>query len=157
MSSDIETATAQLLAIHSSTGSRVLRHLITLYRSLHDREHNRPEATVRALEDVERILDYEFWDITLLEEAFTKVKSADDVPCYDRLEYLGDAVLDLNSADFWVRRGEAPSTASASVNNEVLQALCLELGLDQYIRNTLAKDRKEITRTKNEMAKNKNY
>ncbi|KAK3827525.1 MAG: hypothetical protein J3Q66DRAFT_382506 [Benniella sp.] len=128
MSSDIEAATAQLLAIHSSTGSRVLRHLITRYRSQHDREHNRPDATVSALADVEEILGYDFWDITLLEEALTKVRSADGVPCYDRLEYLGDAVLDLISADFWVRRGEPADTASASVNDEVFQALCLELG-----------------------------
>ena len=62
-------------------------------------------------------------------------------------------MLDLISADFWVRRGEVPETASASVNNEVLQALCLKLGLDKYIRNTSAKDRNEIRQTKYEMAK----
>jgi dsRNA-specific ribonuclease len=90
----------------------------------------------------EEILDYDFWDITLLQEALTKTATRID-PSYNRLEYLGDSVLDVVSAEFWLRRGAVPDLASQSVDNSTLQALCLELGLDRFIRNLpIDKDRR---------------
>lgn len=54
---------------------------------------------------------------------------------FDRLEFLGDAVLDLVAADFRINCGVIPDTASESVDNESLQALFIELGLEHNISN----------------------
>ena len=45
---------------------------------------------------VEELLQYSFHDRRLLAEAFTHCSWPDRaLPCYQRLEFLGDAVLDL--------------------------------------------------------------
>ncbi|KAG0302945.1 Dicer-like protein 1 [Linnemannia gamsii] len=60
-------------------------------------------------------------------------------PCYQRLEFLGDSILDMLVADYWVRRypvsgpGAIHKIKAASINNQILGVLCVQLGLHQHI------------------------
>ncbi|KAG0286316.1 Dicer-like protein 1, partial [Dissophora globulifera] len=59
------------------------------------------------------------------------------LPNHQRLEFLGDAVLDLVAAAYWARRTfqHRPDAMRAmSVSNVALGAMCLRSGLYQHIR-----------------------
>ncbi|MCC6932266.1 MAG: ribonuclease III [Deltaproteobacteria bacterium] len=91
---------------------------------------------------VEASLVYQFKDTQLLSMAFTHrsalgVKERAD---YERLEFLGDAVLDLAVAHLLsdahpdAREGELSKMRAALVNTQALANLAKELKLSQYIR-----------------------
>ncbi|KAF9370395.1 hypothetical protein BGX21_005571, partial [Mortierella sp. AD011] len=68
--------------------------------------------------------------------ASSKVKSS-----YERLEFLGDAVLDFIAVMYWLERnmqateGTLHKRIKESVNNKALGALCIELGLYKPVRH----------------------
>ncbi|KAF9574816.1 Dicer-like protein 1 [Mortierella alpina] len=89
---------------------------------------------------VERAIGYTFTHQRLLAEAFTHATFPQaDTPCYQRLEFLGDAVLDMLVTDYWVRRypvsgpGTLHLIKSASINNQILGVLAIHLGLHRHI------------------------
>ncbi|KAG0314772.1 hypothetical protein BGZ99_007857 [Dissophora globulifera] len=90
-----------------------------------------------AVQAVEQLLGYVFEDKRLLVESLT-CRSAP--PNYDRLEYLGDTVLELIAAAYWARRlPESQSSASSylaavSVCNVTLGVMCLHAGLYRHIQ-----------------------
>ncbi|KAG0305611.1 hypothetical protein BGZ98_003863 [Dissophora globulifera] len=90
-----------------------------------------------AIQAVEQLLGYVFEDKRLLVESLT-CRSAP--PNYDRLEYLGDTVLELIAAAYWARRlPESQSSASSylaavSVCNVTLGVMCLHAGLYRHIQ-----------------------
>jgi dsRNA-specific ribonuclease len=109
---------------------------------------------------VERILGYVFKDKLLLLEALSE-QTTRAVPSYQRLEYLGDAILDLVAVVFWAiqfpKRGSymVKMLKAESVSNKALQVVCLANGLDQYIWNhstglslKIARARKSVHRAK---------
>jgi hypothetical protein len=53
-----------------------------------------------AADRVERLLQYQFHDRSLLEEALTHQSFADAAASYQRLEFVGDAVLGLAFSNF---------------------------------------------------------
>ncbi|MCP3984249.1 MAG: ribonuclease III [bacterium] len=89
------------------------------------------------------MLGHEFSDLELLERALTHSSSAferDSSRGNERLEFLGDAVLDLVVARLlfgahldW-REGDLTRARATMVNTESLAARARELGLGDYIR-----------------------
>jgi ribonuclease III len=85
-----------------------------------------------------------FRDLTLLREALTHSSFANESPQVsprdnERLEYLGDAVLQLITAEYLfklrqeAKEGEMTQLRSAMVNTNTLAALAEELGLGDYL------------------------
>src|SRR5579875_538624 len=98
------------------------------------------EERVRALQ---RALDMPFDNPQLLREALTHRSYLNEatlpVPSNERLEFLGDAVLGLISADFLFHRfpampeGELTNLRSALVRTESLAGYSYQLGLGRYL------------------------
>ncbi|KAG0317820.1 Endoribonuclease Dicer [Dissophora globulifera] len=92
------------------------------------------DGTVQA---VEQLLGYEFQEKRLLVESLT---CSSFLPNYNRLEYLGDAVLDLVVASHWARQcpellpDPSSSLKSKSVSNVALGVMCLRSGLYRHIQ-----------------------
>src|SRR5579875_2373942 len=98
------------------------------------------EERVRALQ---KALDMPFDNPQLLREALTHRSYLNEatlpVPSNERLEFLGDAVLGLISADFLFHRfpampeGELTNLRSALVRTESLAGYSYQLGLGRYL------------------------
>ena len=86
---------------------------------------------------VESILSYNFTDKTLLASALTHPSSGSDIPNYDRLEFLGDAIIDIivktqlynSPRDF--NEGEMSIRTATLVNKDIFaylmtKACCIE-------------------------------
>ncbi|KAJ3051817.1 Dicer-like protein 1 [Rhizophlyctis rosea] len=89
---------------------------------------------------VQKLFGYEFKDPFLLLEAFTHPTSADrTVNCYQRLEFLGDAVLGFCAVRLFFYRypdlqpGGLVDLKDAAVNNAFLACVAANLGLHRYI------------------------
>ena len=96
------------------------------------------------LKEIEKKLGYEFKNIKLLEEALThssylnenKGVGADN----ERLEFLGDSVLDTVVSEYLFRKGEnlmegeMSFMRSALVNTQNLSALARELSLEEHMK-----------------------
>lgn len=94
-------------------------------------------------EKVEERLNYKFKDLETLERAFTHrsvQQTRDSKADYERLEYLGDAVLDLAVAELLLdahptaREGELSKMRAALVNTSSLAEIGGEVGLNRFIR-----------------------
>jgi ribonuclease-3 len=95
----------------------------------------------KVLAALEETIGYSFQDKELLLRALThrSAFSNDSKQNYERLEFLGDAVLDLAVADQLIeahpdaREGELSKMRAALVNTEALAELARELSLDKYV------------------------
>jgi len=95
---------------------------------------------ILGLDAVERTIGYKFKNPDLFFEAMTHASHirADSV-CYQRLEFLGDAVLDFQVVRYYYHKyntappGVITLIKDASVNNQILGAICLQWGLQQYL------------------------
>ena len=91
--------------------------------------------------EVERIIGYEFKDKALLRQALTHPSYGGDhrVSDYQRLEFLGDAVLELYVSDMLYRdypdQGEGKLTRMRAdlVKESTLSRALLKLGLNEHI------------------------
>ncbi|MBQ3583583.1 MAG: ribonuclease III [Lachnospiraceae bacterium] len=114
------------------------------------------------IEDVQRIIGYRFNNIELLKRAFTHSSYANDhkmnkTGSNERLEFLGDAVLELVSSEFLYDKypekpeGELTKLRASLVSESPLAAVASELGLGNYILlgkgedNTGGRQRDSIT------------
>jgi len=100
----------------------------------------------RALRDLERVLGYAFRHRHWLEQALTHGSSREDLPPgtpvqdYERLEFLGDAVLDLVVAEHLMRtqpgwdEGQMTKARSKLVSRRGLEAAVSRLGIAPYVR-----------------------
>ena len=91
--------------------------------------------------DLERTLSYGFQQLELLSTALTHPSAvAVGEPHYERLEFLGDAVLDLAIADLLMRRfpeakeGALSKERASIVNGRTLAAKALAIGLGDKLR-----------------------
>ncbi|HEX3409582.1 MAG TPA: ribonuclease III [Candidatus Binataceae bacterium] len=90
---------------------------------------------------LERILEYSFQRPELLETALTHPSAVGaGEPHYERLEFLGDAVLDLAIADLLMRRfpeakeGALSKERASIVNGRTLAVKASEIGLGREMR-----------------------
>ncbi|KAH9622866.1 hypothetical protein KSS87_007869 [Heliosperma pusillum] len=97
---------------------------------------------------VEKILQYEFRNKKLLEEALTH-SSCTETVSYQRLEFVGDAVLGLAFANFvylaypTVDQGILSLLRAANISTEKLARVAVRNGLYRFVRhNALALDLK---------------
>lgn len=94
------------------------------------------------MEKLETKLGYEFKNKKLLETALTHSSYANerDTMSYERLEFLGDSILGLVTADFLYRHepqlpeGRMTKLRAELVCEASLHKVALELGLGQYMR-----------------------
>ena len=120
---------------------RALKWLAGLFRNLKPRESERPRARDYAAADLERTLGYVFREPALLATALTHPSAAPPTePNYERLEFLGDAVLDLAIADLLMRRfpeakeGALSKERASIVNGRTLAIKATEIELGARLR-----------------------
>ncbi|CAM0138922.1 unnamed protein product [Umbelopsis sp. WA50703] len=92
------------------------------------------------LDHLENITGYRFKNPLLAVEALTHASLPNSsVPCYQRLEFLGDGILDFLVVRYLFHKypgfepGQMTDLKDACVNNHILAALCLETGLNRHI------------------------
>ncbi|XP_030459477.1 ribonuclease 3-like protein 3 [Syzygium oleosum] len=96
-----------------------------------------------SLDDVEEILGYKFNAKRLLEEALTHHSFADKSFCCERLEYVGDSVLNLLFAkEQYFRYPDLPPGSltrlrAANVDTEKLARVAIKHGLHRYLRHRM--------------------
>jgi len=99
------------------------------------------EIPVPNLDEVEEILGYKFKDKSLLEEAFTDSSFSGELPSYERLEYVGDAVLNLlftkEHYSLYPNLSPGPLTRlrAANVDTDKLARVAIRHGLHRYLRH----------------------
>jgi len=100
--------------------------------------------SVKSISDLETVIGYSFTDKALIKRALThssysneqKINKTGD---YERLEFLGDAVLELVSSDFFYHEypqmpeGRLTKLRSSHVCEPALAYCAREFGLEQYI------------------------
>ena len=97
------------------------------------------------LSELEAGLGYTFRDKSILENALTHSSYANEhkmnrIECNERLEFLGDAILDAIVGDIVYKRFEGKregfltNTRSKIVQRETLNKLAVEIGLDKLIK-----------------------
>ncbi|MGB9980202.1 ribonuclease III [Methanobacterium sp.] len=78
------------------------------------------------------------YELAFLHESYSNENDIDE--CYERLEFLGDAVLEIVISEFLynmdsnLTEGELTSLRSNYVCKKALYVYSMELGLDQYIK-----------------------
>ncbi|KAJ3014157.1 hypothetical protein HKX48_005310 [Thoreauomyces humboldtii] len=109
-----------------------------------------------SLHELETILQYRFHDIALLQQAFALGGSAGTTigpsQSYQRLEFLGDAILDWAVTRFFYNSypqatpQDLTELRQAAVNNEALARLTVKLGLQKYLQHASLELAAEIDR-----------
>ncbi|XKL67863.1 hypothetical protein PGB90_003354 [Kerria lacca] len=106
-----------------------------------------PEAELEKLmvgyDEFERLLNYRFNDRSYLLQAMTHASYSPNcvTDCYQRLEFLGDAVLDylITRHLYEDKRQHSPGALtdlrSALVNNTIFAALAIRFGFHKYFRH----------------------
>lgn len=95
------------------------------------------------LESLQTSIDYRFEDIALLETAITHISYAreNNVESYERLEFLGDAVLEMVVTDVIYRNYNLPAGKSSKfraslVSTENLCTIAIKLGLNNIVKKS---------------------
>lgn len=99
---------------------------------------------LKNLDEFQRVINYSFKDVSLLKNALTHSSYANEIRIKkvennERLEFLGDAVLELISSEYIYAKNSGMSEGKmtklrASIVCEPTLALCArEFGLDKYI------------------------
>jgi dsRNA-specific ribonuclease len=100
------------------------------------------EKSIRRLklDHIEQITGYRFRNPLLAVEALTHASEPNStVPCYQRLEFLGDGILDFLVVKYLFHKypgyepGQMTDIKDACVNNRVLGTMCMEIGLNKHI------------------------
>ncbi|MBO0703396.1 MAG: ribonuclease III, partial [Candidatus Dormibacteraeota bacterium] len=103
-----------------------------------------PAEIARRLDELQQKIGIAFRDPALLQEALSHSSFANENPSIsprdnERLEYLGDAVLQLISAEYLFKgrpaaaEGEMTQVRSSMVNTQALAALSEDLGMGEYL------------------------
>lgn len=93
------------------------------------------------LDEVEEIFGYKFKNRGLLEEAFTHSSFPSESGSYERLEYVGDAVLNLlfTKEHYFsypdLQPGPLTRLRAANVDTEKLARVAIKHGLHRYLRH----------------------
>ncbi|KAI2626207.1 hypothetical protein GGS21DRAFT_530579 [Xylaria nigripes] len=104
--------------------------------------------------EIEKKMGYRFKHPRLLRSAFTHPSYGsiyEEIPNYQRLEFLGDALLDMVCVDYLFHQfpGADPQWLTehkmAMVSNQFLGCLCVSLGLQKHMVSMASGLQKEIT------------
>lgn len=95
------------------------------------------------LESLQASIGYQFKDVSLLETALTHISYAKEVNCdsYERLEFLGDAVLEMIVTDVIYRNynlsaGKSSKFRASLVSTENLCNIAINLGLHAIVKKS---------------------
>ncbi|KAI8551979.1 hypothetical protein RHMOL_Rhmol06G0229500 [Rhododendron molle] len=118
----------------------------TQLRDLHNKQP--PEETQKStaeplpsLDEVEEIIGYNFRDRSLLAQAFTHGSCRCSTSSYERLEYVGDSVLNLliSREDYFaypdLQPGKLTRLRAANVDTEKLARVAVKHNLHKYLRH----------------------
>ncbi|KAF9345825.1 Endoribonuclease Dicer, partial [Mortierella sp. NVP85] len=157
LSSQLNRAFHRLAAVHPFPGINSWRDLAALN---HVEQAAAEPATHRHLEhtvaQVEKMIGYCFRNKNLLAQALRPENAERRYweTTNDRLEYLGDAVLETCAPLFWIEQDIDLKTLGgytmASVCNAALQAVMLEVGLDAYLIGATADQLGDIAKAREE-------
>lgn len=106
--------------------------------------------SLRSLEEVEKIIGYNFNNRTLLYQAFTHPSYHRDCVSYERLEYVGDSVLNLliTKEQFALYPnlppGELTPLRAANVDTEKLARVAVHHNFHRHIRLESPIHRKQV-------------
>lgn len=100
--------------------------------------------SIKSISDLEQVIGYSFKDKALIKRALTHSSYANEQKInksgdYERLEFLGDAVLELVSSEFFYHEypqmpeGRLTKLRSSHVCEPALAFCAREFGLEQYI------------------------
>ncbi|CAG8495182.1 4853_t:CDS:2 [Diversispora eburnea] len=130
---------------------------ISEWKDFHLNNKNPPRINSKVLkkidvEQIEEICGYTFKNKILMAEALTHASLPNSsTACYQRLEFLGDAVLDFMVVNYFFEKypdgspGLMTDLKDASVNNLILGAICEIIGLHKHIIHFSAKLMSGIT------------
>ncbi|TWU71113.1 Dicer-like protein 1 [Metarhizium rileyi] len=136
-------------AVTKMVGSKM--HTMTKYSDYYDRYISQDWQVMspRAIEQVtvakvEEALGYKFNSPKLLRSAFKhpSYPYEAEIPNYQRLEFLGDALLDLAIVDFLFRKYPSADPQwltehkMAMASNHFFSCLCVQLGLHRHVLTT---------------------
>lgn len=116
-------------------------------------ERGSDKSDIINLDELEEIIGYRFENRALLEEAFTHVSfSPGNGVSYDRLEYVGDAVLNLlfSKEHFFLyprlSSGQLTRLRASNVDTEKLARVAIKHGLHRFLRHNkpLFKDQVKV-------------
>lgn len=99
------------------------------------------ELDAAAIKKIEGSIGYQFKNKKLLVQALT-TRAKDSKRNYERQEYFGDTVLEMMVTKILLRKypdateGALTAAGSVLVRQEALAALCLRLGLHEYLQDT---------------------
>ncbi|KAG5545609.1 hypothetical protein RHGRI_017935 [Rhododendron griersonianum] len=123
--------------------------ILSIQTQLRD-PHNKqpPEETQKPmaeplpiLDEVEKIIGYNFRDRSLLAQAFTHGSCRCSTSSYERLEYVGDSVLNLliSREDYFaypdLQPGKLTRLRAANVDTEKLARVAVKHNLHKYLRH----------------------
>jgi ribonuclease III len=121
--------------------SRTLQFLARLFGRSARRANDFRASPDNGAALLERTLGYKFRQLELLDTALTHPSAATaGEPHYERLEFLGDAVLDLAIADLLMRRfpdakeGTLSKERASIVNGRTLAAKAIMIGLGDKLK-----------------------
>lgn len=118
----------------------VMSRLRRLFRS----KQNFPEDEIQLIEKLEDRLGYIFKDVHLLKrslshKSYVNERRLDPLDHNERLEFLGDAVLELGISDLLMRyfpesrEGEMSKVRASIVNETALSEVARQLGLGEFL------------------------
>ena len=113
--------------------------------------NNLRTESLPSLQEVEEIIGYNFNNPDLLEEAFTHVSFREKCMSYERLEYVGDSVLNLliTKEQFFLYPNLPPGLLSplraANVDTEKLARVAVKHNLHKYLRHRLPVVGKQVS------------
>ncbi|KAF9212827.1 Dicer-like protein 1 [Podila verticillata] len=139
---------------------RVQSQMMTMTDKQVEHDQRRNNAALRhsglynQIKTLEARIGYTFKNKNLVHQAMTHASAAakDSGQCYERLEFLGDAVLDFQVIRYYYTKyHDAPPGAitlikDASVNNQILGAMAVQLGLGEFLIHNSAALAGEIER-----------
>lgn len=118
---------------------------------LQKEENNLRTEALPRLQEVEEILGYTFKNSDLLEEAFTHASYQEKCLSYERLEYVGDSVLNIliTKEQYFLYPNFPPgvlsSLRSANVDTEKLARVAVKNKLHKYLRLRQPVLRKQVS------------
>lgn len=127
---------------HQQQEDQTITSLILSLQHLDLSDQNHPVTVTPELESLEEVTGYSFRNKELLKEAFTDASyKATDCVSYERLEYLGDSVLNhlIAKLHFFqypeLAPGELTRLRAANVDTEALARAALKYDLHKYLRH----------------------